>query len=135
MIRLKSIKIDQAEGRVDRLVSREVRSFSQARSALWQVAHQCKPEMLGYLKTDVVIEWEDGSTHKLRADVKGDGSDCDPGTMLRRWAEFMLHGGPSWMEEAKRRKRFESNRRLYGERFGAACDHAERILNKELEVL
>lgn len=130
---VKTITVEQAEGEAHRMVSGTFPTFAEANKALRQVQYQCCPGMLGYYKTDVSIEWEDGSTHSLRADVKGDGSDTDLGTLLKHWAEFMLHGGAVWSTDTERKaKLLRSTKSLYGDKYPAAAEHAQRLLKGEL---
>ena len=133
-VKVKSIEIDQAEGRVDRMIHGLFPTFDKANKALRQVQYQCYPGMLGYLKTDVVIEWEDGSTHKLRADVKGDGTDTDVGKHLLGWATFTLHGGPPWVDPKRREMFLRNTQSTYGSNYPGICEHARRLLDGELQT-
>lgn len=130
---VKTITVDQAEGEEHRLVSGAYPTFAEANKALREVQYQCYPGMLGYYKTDVSITWEDGSTHKLRADVQGDGSDTNLGKMLKHWAEFVLYGGPSWMTDIKRKAALlRSTKSLYKDKYPSIAEHAQRLLKGEL---
>ena len=129
------IKIDQAEGRSDRLVKETARSFEAARKALWRVAHQCPEGMRGYYKTDVEVAWKDGTTHSLRADVKGCGEDVNVGVMLKEWANYHAYGGHAHDEAEAKRAAVASMINLFGsQRYHALRRHALRLLEGELEV-
>jgi hypothetical protein len=125
VIKVKSVKVDQAEGETGKMICVTVPTIDEACSALRRVMYQCPEDMLGYLKTDVVIEWEDGSRHGFRADVNQHGDNTNLTLMLRRWAEGYKAG-------ATRR-----NLKCYmtPEQVKEAEDHAARILLGELEVL
>lgn len=125
MIKVKSVKIDQAEGETDKLISGVFPNIEEGCAALRKIMRQCEPDMLGYLKTDVVIEWEDGSSHGFRADVNQHGDDTNLTEMLRCWAT-------RYKADATGRnlKRFMSP-----EEVKSAEEHAERLLNGTLEVL
>lgn len=95
-IKIKTIKIEQAEGRTDRLIRGEFATVDAACAALRSISHQCQPDMLGYLKTDVLVVWEDGTEHGLRADVNQHGDNTNLTAMLRDWAERYRKGvGPT----------------------------------------
>lgn len=125
MIKVKSVKVDQAEGVVGKMISGTFPNIDEGCAALRRIMRQCEPDMLGYLKTDVVIEWEDGSSHSFRADVNQHGDDTNLTEMLRCWAERYKADstGPHL-------KRYMSP-----EQVKEAEEHAERLLDGTLEVL
>lgn len=84
---VKSVSIDQAEGMESRMVRGTFPTIAEANAALTRIQAQCEPNMLGYLKTDVVITWENGETHDFRADVNQHGDDTNLSEMLRSFAE------------------------------------------------
>lgn len=129
MIKVQSIDIEQAEGDPRIFVVGSFHSISEANAALRKIRYQCGwpagEPILGYLKTDVRILWEDGSVHKFRADVDYNGSDTDLTTMLRGWAE--RYTGPS--VHARNLKRY-----MTPEQVQSAEEHARRLLAGELEI-
>jgi hypothetical protein len=123
---VKSVTIDQAEGRVDRLVKGEYATIADACAALRSIQRQCEPDMLGYLKTDVVITWQDGSRQGFRADVNQHGDDTNLTEMLLGWAERNKAGATGRSMNIKRL--------LPPDQVAAWEAHAARLLNGELAI-
>jgi hypothetical protein len=124
-VKIKSIKIDQAEGVVSKLISGEFKTFDEAGTALRRIQYQCEPDMLGYLKTDVEIMWEDGSKHNFRADVNHHGDDTNLTEMLLSWAARNMVGAVG-----RNLKHL-----LPPAQVKAWEEHAARLLNGELVVV
>lgn len=119
---LASIKIEQAEGRDDRLIRKVVTTFADANWALQRIADQAREgDLLGYLKTDVWISWEDGTTHAFRADVDKRGTDTNLTAMLQAWAERWKSGSG-----------FFAKKYLDKLRLADWEEQAERLLSGEL---
>lgn len=126
-VKIKTIKIEQAEGYSDSLIRGEFATMDAACAALRAISRQCAPDMLGYLKTDVLIVWEDGTEHGLRADVNQHRDDTNLTALLRDWAErYRKDAGPT-----------ERNLKhlLNTETRAAWEERAERILSGDLAVL
>lgn len=125
MIKVKSVRVDQAEGITGRMISGDFPTIAAGCEALRAIAAQCEPDMLGYLKTDVVIAWEDGTTQAFRADVNQRYDDTNLTAMLRGWAERYKADSPP----ARNLKRW-----LSPEQRAAWERQADRLLGGELEV-
>lgn len=124
-VKIKSIKVEQAEGRTDRMISGVFPTMDKGCAALREIAWQCEPDMLGYLKTDVAIEWEDGTVHHFRCDVDQDYTDTNLPKMLRNWAERYKAGstGP------------HLKRYLKPEQLAEWEEQAARIISGDLSIL
>lgn len=101
MITLKSIKVEQAEGKHKQFVRGTANSVEEANSLLRLIA-QSGPD-LGYYKTDVLVAWADGVEVKLRHDVKhysAENNDTNVTSQLQGWARFIKRTAVSWGQPA-----------------------------------
>ncbi|NIP96432.1 MAG: hypothetical protein GWO24_24575 [Akkermansiaceae bacterium] len=86
---MKGIHVQQREGEIDWLVESEASSYVEADAALFRVAERA-PVNGGYYKTDVSVEWEDGTAWSGRFDVTGHYEDTRVREHLERWAVYAL---------------------------------------------
>lgn len=104
---IKFISVKQGEG-LHEDVGKEVGgpTFADANFALIRVCSRCEPEMLGCLKTDVLVTWENGESYKFTFDAKHERRfEVDLGKEIRQNLQF--HTGewrPSHFTEEKYRQ-------------------------------
>lgn len=137
---VKFISVKQGEGLIaDVGIERGASTFADANLALYRICRNCDRKMPGYLKTDVIVTWENGEAYKLRFDATYDlAFKCNIAGEIRQDMEF--HTGkwrpPHMAEEDYRKYLREEDPRLArkAQRILDTCSLSDKEVNHGLDV-